>query len=103
MTTTASESRPDTQRLPKPASDASDLLELFPVTLRLPETALTAGPDACEDWFWSVCMANDETAWQMELNAKGELELLPGPETLDGEDVLPGFTFAVRELIFESV
>ena len=30
-----------------------------------------------------------------------EPELLDDPETLDGEDVLPGFTFAVRELIFE--
>ena len=32
-----------------------------------------------------------------------EPELLPDPETLDGEGVLPGFTFAVRELIFELV
>lgn len=32
-----------------------------------------------------------------------EPELLQNPETLDGEDILPGFTFAVRELIFELV
>ena len=32
-----------------------------------------------------------------------EPELLQNPETLDGEDVLPGFTFAVRELIFNLV
>ena len=32
-----------------------------------------------------------------------EPELLPDPEALDGEDVLPGFNFAVGELIFESV
>ncbi len=70
----ARETRSDTQRLPKPASD---LLDLLPVTLRLPEAALNAGTDACEDWFWAVCMANDETAWQMELNAMGELELMP--------------------------
>ena len=30
-----------------------------------------------------------------------EPELLHDPETLDGEDVLPGFVFAVRELIFD--
>ena len=30
-----------------------------------------------------------------------EPELLTEPETLDGEEVLPGFTFAVRELIFD--
>ena len=30
-------------------------------------------------------------------------ELRDDPETLDGEDVLPGFAFAVRELIFELV
>lgn len=77
MTTAAYETIPDTQRLPKLTSGASDLLELFPVTLRLPEAALTAGPDACEDWFWGICLANDETAWQMELNARGELELMP--------------------------
>ncbi|MDE2786953.1 MAG: Uma2 family endonuclease [Chloroflexota bacterium] len=77
MTTAAPETRPDTQQLPNPTADALDLLELFPVTLRLPETALTAGPDASEDWFWAVCMANNETTWQMELNAKGELELMP--------------------------
>ena len=32
-----------------------------------------------------------------------EPELLEDPETLDGEDVLPGFTFAVRQLIFDLV
>lgn len=30
-----------------------------------------------------------------------EPELLENPETLSGEDVLPGFTFAVRRLIFD--
>ena len=30
-----------------------------------------------------------------------EPELLADPEALDGEEILPGFTFAVRELIFE--
>lgn len=30
-----------------------------------------------------------------------ELELLIDPETLDGEDVLPGFVFPVRQLIFD--
>ena len=30
-----------------------------------------------------------------------EPELLHNPETLDGADVLPGFTFPVRQLIFD--
>lgn len=30
-----------------------------------------------------------------------EPELVNDPETLDGEDMLPGFTFAVRQLIFD--
>ena len=30
-----------------------------------------------------------------------EPEILEDPETLDGEDVLPGFSFAVRQYIFE--
>ena len=77
MTTTTPETKPDAQQLTTLTSGPPDLLELLPITLRLPEAALTAGPDACEDWFWDVCLANDETAWQMELNAKGELELMP--------------------------
>jgi Uma2 family endonuclease len=32
-----------------------------------------------------------------------EPELLQDPETLDGEDVLSGFIFPVRELIFNLV
>ena len=32
-----------------------------------------------------------------------EPELLTDPETLDGEDVLPGFVFEVRKLIFDLV
>ncbi len=32
-----------------------------------------------------------------------EPELLADPETLDGEDVLPGFVFQVRKLIFDLV
>ena len=33
----------------------------------------------------------------------GEPELRRDPELLDGEDALPGFTFAVRRLIFDLV
>jgi Uma2 family endonuclease len=51
--------------------------ELLPITLRLPAAVIATGPDACADWFWDVCLSNDETAWQMELNADGELELMP--------------------------
>ena len=31
-----------------------------------------------------------------------EPEVLEGPETLSGEDVMPGFEFRVRELIFDA-
>ena len=77
MTTAASETRPDTQRLPKPASDASDLLGLFPIKLRLPDAVIAAGADACEEWFVDLTLANHESVWQMELTADGELELMP--------------------------
>ena len=30
-----------------------------------------------------------------------EPEVLEDPETLDGEDVLPGFSFSVRQYIFD--
>ena len=32
---------------------------------------------------------------------QAEPEVLENPETLDGEDVLPGFSFAVRQYIFD--
>ena len=77
MTTVAPETRSDAERLPKVASDASDLLELFPIKLRLPDAVIAAGLDACADWFWEICDANHESVWQMELNANGELEIMP--------------------------
>ena len=77
MTTAARETRPDTQRLPKPASDAPDLLELFPIKLRLPDAVIAAGADTCEEWFVDLTLANHDSPYRIELNAKGELELMP--------------------------
>lgn len=54
-----------------------DDIGLFPIKLRLPEAVIAAGPDACANWFWDLCLANHESVWQMELNADGELELMP--------------------------
>ena len=50
---------------------------LFPIRLRLPEVVVAAGHDACEDWFWEVCLANQESIWQIELAADGVLEIMP--------------------------
>ena len=74
MTTAAPETSPDSRRLLPPAPD---LLDLLPITLRLPEAVIAAGPDACANWFWGICLANDESVWQMELTAGGVLELMP--------------------------
>ena len=60
-----------------PGSQPDAAEELFPIKLRLPEAVVAAGPDACEDWFWAVCMANQGWPWAMELNSDGELELMP--------------------------
>lgn len=76
MTTTALESRPAAPEIAPPSSSNADI-GLFPVRLRLPESVIAAGPDACEDWFWDVCMANQDVLWEMELNADMELELMP--------------------------
>ena len=76
MTTAASATRPDTQRLPNPASD---LLELFPIKLRLPDAVIAAGADACEEWFVDLTLANHGSPYQIELNANGELELTMPP------------------------
>ena len=76
MTTTLLGNEADATTRRSPLGDTPDV-ELFPVRLRLPEAVIAAGADACANWFWDICLANDETAWQMELNAEGELELMP--------------------------
>lgn len=76
MTTTALESQPTAPVVP-PSNDAAPDSELFPIRLRLPEAVIAAGPDACEGWFWDVCISNQDSIWQMELNGDGELELMP--------------------------
>ena len=84
MTTTALESRSTAPAVPS-LNDAAPDAELFPIKLRLPEAVIAAGPDACENWFWGICIANQESIWQMELNADGELELMP--PTFEPSDV----------------
>ena len=78
MTTTAPPNAPDAAAAgtPSPVSTVEDI-GLFPIKLRLPEAVIAAGPDACEDWFWGVCIANQEGIWQMELAADGVLEIMP--------------------------
>ncbi len=78
MTTAATETKPDPQRLSLPAFDEAGLLDLLPIKLRLPSAVIAAGPDACANWFWDICSANDSFyPWQMELTADGALELMP--------------------------
>lgn len=71
MTTVAPETRSDSERMPKVGSDASDLLELFPINLRLPDVVISAGADACEKWFVDLTLANHDSPNRIELNAKG--------------------------------
>ena len=75
MTTTL-ETRSETPEIQLPASYAAGM-DTLPIRLRLPSAVIAAGPDACAAWFWDVCAANEESTWQMELNANGELELMP--------------------------
>ena len=78
MTTTVLPNAPDAAvaETASPVSTVDDI-GLFPIKLRLPEAVIAAGPDACEDWFWEVCIANQEGIWQMELAAAGALEIMP--------------------------
>ena len=78
MTTTALPNAPDAAvaETASPVSTVGDI-GLFPIKLRLPDAVIAAGPDACEDWFWEVCIANQEGIWQMELAADGALEIMP--------------------------
>ena len=86
MTTTAlpNASEASVVETASPVSTVGDI-GLFPIKLRLPEAVIAAGPDACANWFWDLCLANHESVWQMELNADGELELMP--PTFDPSDV----------------
>ena len=54
-----------------------EMTGLWPIVLKLPEEVVANGHDACANWFWELCIANDESAWQIELNASGELEIMP--------------------------
>lgn len=77
MTTTALPNAPDTAvaETASPVSTVDDI-GLFPIKLRLPEAVTAAGPDACEDWFWAVCIANQDDSWRMELTSDGVLEIM---------------------------
>ena len=77
MTTAAPETKPDTQRLTPPTFDETGFIDLLPITLRLPDAVIAKGPDACANWFWEICVANDDYPWQMELTPNGVLELMP--------------------------
>ena len=68
-----------------PVAQPDTAAQLLPITLRLPEAVVAAGPDACANWFWDVCIANDDSPWQMELTADGVLEIMP--PTDDPSDV----------------
>ena len=77
MTTITLDNTPDPV-LDEPAAPIvnSEDVGLFPVRLRLPETVIVAGHDACEDWFWEVCLANQDHPWRMELTSDGVLEIM---------------------------
>ena len=63
----------------------------FPCKLRLPAAVVAAGADACEAWFWEVCLANDDSLWQMELGADGVLELMPSYAYAERREFRLGF------------
>ena len=86
MTTTATRPAaaaavPEPDYFPPPAPALPDTagVNLFPLKLRLPDAVVAAGPDACETWFVDLTLANSDTPFVIELNAKGELELTMPP------------------------
>ncbi len=78
MTTTARPAAAESPAAPL-APDTTGIRGLLPITLRLPEAVLAAGPDACEAWFVALTLANPDCPWVIELNAAGELELTMPP------------------------
>lgn len=77
MTTVTSQSTSEPRQFAASNSRAGQAGDDWPVVLKLPQSVVSGGSDACADWFWDLCLANDETAWQMELNPNGELEIMP--------------------------
>ena len=63
--------------------------------LALPNLPDASTPDGTDE------TGNLERTVRIYRAGVSEPELLLDPERLDGEDVLPGFVFAVRELIFD--
>ena len=77
MTTTVSQIAPGVHSTVEHPLGDVESLDLLPIQLRLPDSVIKAGPDACEDWFWEVCIANEGSGWQMELRADGVLVIMP--------------------------
>ena len=77
MTTFTSQTASEPVRNAQYLNGPDETTGLWPIVLKLPEVVIAGGRDACADWFWELCLANGEAAWQMELNAYGELELMP--------------------------
>ena len=96
MTTTATRpaaTPPPPDYFPPPAPALPDAAGVnpFPLQLRLPDAVVAAGPDACEAWFWGLCLANDGSLWQMELGADGVLELMPSYAYAERREFRLGF------------
>ena len=77
MTTTSRAVAPSTQPSEQPIAGIIDWMDRLPITLSLPSAVITAGADACEQWFVDFTLANGDAPWQMELTADGMLEIMP--------------------------
>ena len=64
-----------------------------PIAIRLPDAVVAAGSDACEEWFWAVCSANQDSFWAMELTADGALELMPSYAYSERREFRAGFAW----------
>ena len=77
MTTIASQTTPGLRHVERAGSRADQPEDLWPIVLKLPQSVIDCGSDACAHWFWDLCLGNDESDWQLELSANGELEIMP--------------------------
>ena len=109
MTTTATRPAaaaavPEPDYFPPPAPALPDTagVNLFPLKLRLPDAVVAAGPDACETWFWEICLANDGALWQIELGADGVLELMPSYAYAERREFRFGFALETWNIGLET-
>ena len=67
----------------------------MPIVLAAPEEVARNDSEALERWYWKICNANPDCPWELELNERGELEIMPPPSP-PGDEYEGGLYFELE-------